>query len=106
MGKDRSGTNNSMKTTAKNNKKQLKLKAEAEVIEAEVIVAEVIVAKVIVAEGTICSRTYRLVWMMLLRESMMIRTKIVMNAAIGVAVGGWMTREGIRRRIHVVKLSV
>ena len=96
MGKDRSGTNNSMKTTAKNNKKQLKLKAEAEVIEAEVIVDE----------GTICSRTYRLVWMMLLRESMMIRTKIVMNAAIGVAVGGWMTREGIRRRIHVVKLSV
>ena len=94
MGKDRSGTNNSMKTTAKNNKKQLKLKAE--VIEAEVIVAE----------GTICSRTYRLVWMMLLRESMMIRTKIVMNAAIGVAVGGWMTRVRIRRRIHVVKLSV
>ena len=99
MGKDRSGTNNSMKTTAKNNKKQLKLKAE--VIEAEVIEAEVIVA-----EGTVCSRTYRLVWMMLLRESMMIRTKIVMNAAIGVAVGGWMTRVGIRRRIHVVKLSV
>ena len=51
MGKDRSGTNNSMKTTAKNNKKQLKLKAE--VIEAEVIEAEVIVA-----EGTVCSRTY------------------------------------------------